>query len=96
MNIYTSIKTSGKKMLSATKFIDFFVNDILDYTILSKNKTNFTKNIAVFNIKTAVIEIIEILHDKCTMMNLNIETKFVGFDLSGKDNYLVKTDQKRI
>lgn len=37
-------------MDSATKFIDFFVHDILDYTILNKDGTNFTKNISLFNI----------------------------------------------
>jgi hypothetical protein len=37
-------------MTSATKFIDFFVHDILDYTILNKDSKNFTKNIDIFNI----------------------------------------------
>ena len=35
-NILLGIKTSSKKMFSATKFIDYFVHDILDYTILNK------------------------------------------------------------
>jgi signal transduction histidine kinase len=34
--IHEGIQGSGQKMFSATKFIDFFVHDILDYTILNK------------------------------------------------------------
>jgi hypothetical protein len=51
-------------MSSATKFIDFFVHDILDYTILSQEKNNFTKNITVFDIKIAVDEILDCLSGK--------------------------------
>ena len=45
-------------MNSATKFVDFFVHDILDYTILNKDEKNFTKNITLFNVRTAVDEIV--------------------------------------
>ena len=45
-------------MLPASKFIEFFVHDILDYTLLIKAEKNFCKNIEVFNIKTAVDEIL--------------------------------------
>ena len=51
-------------MGNATKFIDFFVHDILDCTILKKNSLNFTKNLTIFNIKLAIEEIIDILSDK--------------------------------
>lgn len=37
-------------MTSAAKFIDFFVHDILDYTILNKDDKNFTKDISVFDV----------------------------------------------
>ena len=37
-------------MASATKFIDFFVHDILDYTILNKDDDNFNKDITTFNV----------------------------------------------
>ena len=65
--IYTSIYKCGKKMSSATNFIDFFVHDILDYTILNKDEKNFKKNITIFNIKSAVYEILDTLHDKVAM-----------------------------
>jgi len=38
-------------MSSATKFIDFFVHDILDYTILNEDKTKFNYQISIFDVK---------------------------------------------
>ena len=57
-------------MSSATKFIDFFVHDILDYTILNKDDANFTKKITLFNIDFAVNEIVECLEDKVKMKKI--------------------------
>ena len=59
-------------MGSATKIIDFFVHDILDYTILNKDDQNFTKNFTIFNIKTAISEIIEALEDKVKLKNISV------------------------
>ena len=47
-------------MASAAKFIDFFVHDILDYTILNKDNKNFTKQIIEFDIRDAINQILEI------------------------------------
>ena len=44
-------------MFSATKFIDYFIHDILDYTVLSKQDKNFTKNFTIFDIRLAIREI---------------------------------------
>ena len=57
MEVYKQIKNSTNKMQSATKFVDFFVHDILDYTLLNKDDKNFTKNITIFNIKHSIQEI---------------------------------------
>ena len=92
--IYENIYNCGKKMASATKFIDFFVHDILDYTILNKDKDGFIKNITVFNIKEAVDEIVDTLADKVDLKQLDVSLKMYGFK-KDKD-YLVKSDQKRI
>ena len=67
-------------MISATKFIDFFVHDILDYTLLNKEDSNFTKNFTVFSIQNAIEEIVDTLNDKCLMKEITIETKLFGFD----------------
>ena len=37
IQVYKNLKKSSKKINSAAKFIDFFVHDILDYTILNKD-----------------------------------------------------------
>ena len=54
-------------MCSSTKFIDFFVNDLLDYTVLNNAEANFTKNIDLFNIEQAINEIIQSFDDKVSL-----------------------------
>ena len=71
-SIYEQIDVCSKKMISSTKFIDFFVHDILDYTMLNKDSKSFTKNINVFNIKNAVDEIVDSLNDKLLMKELTV------------------------
>lgn len=79
-------------MSSASKFIDFFVHDILDYTLLNKESKNFIRNKSVFDITRAIDEITEILEDKTSLKNIRIETFYHGFD----GEFEVKTDMKRL
>ena len=65
VNIEDGIRTCAKKMVSATKFIDFFVHDILDYTLLNNKDKNFTKNITVFDIQSSIDDVVDTLSDKC-------------------------------
>jgi hypothetical protein len=67
-------------MVSATKFIDFFVHDILDYSLLNNKERNFTKNIAVFDIQNSIDDVVDTLNDKCLMKEIQIETKYIGFE----------------
>ena len=60
-----------RKIVSASKFIDYFVHDMLDYTILSKNE-NFTKTLETFDVRNSVNEIVEILEDKIQMKEIKI------------------------
>ena len=85
-------------MLSASKFIDFFVYDILDCTLLIKKEKNFVKNIQIFNIKNAVEEILEILQDQMSLQKVKVEFKYKGFpkNIINRSNFLVKTDMKRV
>lgn len=85
----------GYKIISATKFIDFFVHDILDYTVLSKDGTNFIKNWGIFDIRTAIGEIIDIKKDQTDLKNIVIKTEFKAFG-EEEHAFLVKTDQKRL
>ena len=52
--IYKGLHKCGTKMTAAAQFIDFFVHDILDFTILNKNQKNFTKHFTIFNIRAAI------------------------------------------
>ena len=58
--VYSGLKDSGSKMFSAASFIDFFVHDIMDYTVLNKEEANFEKNEEVFNVKQAIEETVGI------------------------------------
>ena len=71
-------------MASATKFIDFFIHDILDYTILNEGSKNFTKNISVFNVKHAINELMDTMSDKVKMKDLNVSIQMIGFNTSSK------------
>ena len=48
-------------MNSAAKLIDYFVHDILDYTILKSHSESFTREIKRFDIRDAIQEIDEVL-----------------------------------
>ena len=78
-------------MSSACKFIDFFVHDVLDYTILNKDSKNFIKNCSNFDLSTAILEINEILEDKSNLKNIKIEVQYKGFHSKN-----LKTDKKRL
>jgi len=58
------LQDCGHKMGSAAKFIDYFVHDILDYTILNKQEKNFAKDLQIMDIRNTIEEIIEIQGDK--------------------------------
>lgn len=69
-------------MVNAAKFIDFFVHDILDYTILNKDHNKFKPQNQLFDIRDAIIQIIEIQEDKARMKQINITTEYFGFEES--------------
>ena len=91
--IYEGLVECGKKIVSATKFIDFFVHDMLDYSILNQDDKKFSKDITRFNILEAVNEIKEIQEDKIKLKNIKCQVELKGF----RNNKLkIKTDQKRL
>ena len=92
VSIYSNLSVSTRKLDSASKFIDFFVHDILDYTLLSKEDRNFQKNCSVCDVKEAVNEIVQILEDKISMKQIKLITSYEGFESTLK----VKTDCKRL
>ena len=79
-------------MTSSAKFIDYFVHDMLDYTVLTNDRSNFIKSVTRFDIRVAIEEIYQILEDKAYMKEIEIKLNYLEFD----DMYLIETDQKRL
>ena len=90
--VFNGLQICGKKIVSATQFIDFFVHDILDFSVLNKNDENFTPNNSVFDIREAIQHIVNIQEDKAKMKQIKVRKLFKGFE---NNNFKVKTDLKR-
>ena len=92
--IYDGLHINSTKMTSSAMFIDYFVHDMLDYTILTNENesSKFIKTKTNFDIRDVIKEICQILEDKATMKEIQLEIKYENFG----DNYIIKTDQKRI
>ena len=80
LSIYDGLFKSGRKITQAAKFIDFFVHDILDYTLLNKNVVGFVKHMEVFDIKKCIGEICMILSDKAGMKDIKFKTNLINFN----------------
>lgn len=50
-------------MTSSSQFIDYFVHDILDYTVLTNEQDDFKPNVEVFDIKKSFNHVEKILKD---------------------------------
>ena len=90
--IQTGLEQCSGKMSSACKFIDFFVHDILDYTLLNKESNTFMKDNKTFEIPQAIKEIQEILDDKISLKKINLDIQYRGFN----GLFSAKTDRKRL
>lgn len=78
-------------MSSASMYIDHFVNDMLDYSILSKGGERLEKSISKFDVRKSISEILEIQEDKIEMKNIDVQRKFNGFS----DIFNICTDKRR-
>ena len=91
-------------MVKAGKFIDYFVHDILDYSILSRDDKNFTKDITCFDVREAIEEILEIMDDKAKMKRITLSEFYTFFPslpmtVGGTEEetcYIIQTDRKRL
>ena len=66
-------------MISATMFVEFFVNDMLDYAVLQNSKHGFIKQMVCFDIQKAIQEILCILERKILIKNLTVELEYENF-----------------
>ena len=96
MQVYKELKQVGKKMDSASKFIDFFVHDILDYSVLMNNSKAFRAENEVFDIREGIKQISRVHEDSLALKKIDFKQYFIGFNENGKNQYLVKTDIKRM
>ena len=48
-------------MQQATKFIEFYVDDILDYSVLNEASENFKKQYKTFDIRNAITTVIDLV-----------------------------------
>jgi signal transduction histidine kinase len=96
VQVYKELKQVGKKMDSASKFIDFFVHDILDYSVLMNNSKAFRAENEVFDIREGIKQISRVHEDSLALKKIDFKQYFVGFNENGKNQYLVKTDIKRM
>lgn len=78
-------------MNNSANLIDYFVHDMLDYTILSNNVENFMKDNQYFDIVECINQIYEMLEDKINLKSINLEILIIGF--SGSN--MIYTDKKR-
>ena len=90
--IFTGMKQCCHKMTSSANLIDYFVHDILDYTILTSNNKKFTKDVSIFDIRESVEQILVMFEDKIKMKKIKLNVKYDCF----RQRFLIKTDQKRL
>ena len=70
---------SGKKITSSAQLIDYFIHDMLDYSILNGKSKIFMKNIKCFNLKKCMSQILCIMADKIKMKNIKLKLCYKGF-----------------
>ena len=66
-------------MQNCVKLIDYFVHDMLDYTVLQNDAENFIQDISSFDISECINQIYEILEDKIKMKEIKVKISLSGF-----------------
>ena len=87
--INAGIGVNVNKMQNCVKLIDYFVHDMLDYTILQNDNENFIKDIAPFEISECIDQIYEILEEKIMMKQIKVKISLSGFS---QNNSIILTD----
>lgn len=66
-------------MQNCVKLIDYFVHDMLDYTVLQNDNENFIQDITTFDISECIYQIYDILEDKIKMKQIKVKISLSGF-----------------
>ena len=78
-------------MGNQTRLVDYFVHNMLDYSILTNNPQTFTKDKNSFDIYVCINELCTLLQDKVKFKNIKLKILVKGFD----DTRFVISDKKR-
>ena len=62
-NLFTGVGICGRKMGHAWKYIDYFISDILDYSVINEESQNFKKQSKIFDIRIAITNVLDIVTD---------------------------------
>ena len=62
--------------MTAGLFIDYFIHDVLDYTVLNNKQNNFTKKSEIFETSDVLNIVMQMIEDKTKMKNIEIKTVF--------------------
>ena len=77
--INSGIEVNLNKMQNCVKLIDYFVHDMLDYTVLQNDNENFIRDITSFDVSECINQIYEILEDKIKMKQIKVKISLSGF-----------------
>ena len=80
--IFSGIDVCARKMQHATKYIDFFVGDILDFSVLNVASKNFKKESKLFDIRKAISTVVDMVTDKSLMKTIAIKTE-LQYEVNG-------------
>ena len=62
--------------MTSGQFIDYFIHDVLDYTVLNNKQNKFFKKSEVFETSSVLNIVIQMIEDKTKMKNIEIKTVF--------------------
>ena len=90
--IFDQIDISALKMQHASEYIDFYICDILDYSVLNDSSENsFLKENKTFDIRNAISTVLDMVTDLSKMNTIGIKTELMYPD-NGNQSHLVNTD----
>ena len=94
-DVITDFKRSLRISRSSTKLIRFNVEDILALPQLKSGK--FTKNIAINDLRSSVIDIVDLMEFQSKSKDIKVQPRFEGFppDLKKDDKLVLPFDQQR-
>ena len=85
------------KIQYSSSSIRFFFFDVLDYALLKNHVNGFVQELSCFDIRAAVDEVINSKQAGLKLKQLHLSKTYQNFiDIEGKDNYVIKTDKRRL